>query len=422
MPLFPYQETGVEYLLSGNRRLLFDDPGLGKTAQTITALSRSPESCPTLIVCPAYVKRTWEAEAVKWNLRRKTNVLFGKGQFRWPLPGEVNIVNPDIFPTSTDDIVWGAPKGLRVVYDEAHMYKSKSAYRTKAAIALSKAAIAAGGSVWGLTGSPIMSYPDDLWVMLTVLRLEQDAYGRRTNFDYLFNKTMKMDRGFWKTSWGEPRPEASSRLASVGLGRSRIDVLPDLPRKTYSVQTVDVKSTASAIDLTDEEMEEQWGATLQRAIGNERAALAKAKAQSALEWIEAESATHPIVVFTYHTEAAKVFEKLGPVITGATATDVRNKLIEGFQSGEYRVITGTIGAMGVGVTLHKSYHAVFIDRDYQPSANIQAEDRVCRIGQVHPVLITDVLSNNKLDMQVSKILAKKTKTIESSVEAARVRS
>jgi hypothetical protein len=285
-----------------------------------------------------------------------------------------------------------------------------------------KGTIAKGGSVWGLTGSPIMSYPDDLWVMLTVLGLEQDAYGRRTNFDYLFNKTMRMDRGFWKTSWGEPRPDASSRLASVGLGRSRTDVLPDLPTKTYAVQTVEVKATASPIDITDEEMEEQWGATLQRAIGNARASLAVDKAKAVLEWVEAESETHPIVVFTYHTEAARVFEKLGPVITGATATDVRNKLIQGFQSGEYKVITGTIGAMGVGVTLHKSYHAVFIDRDYQPSANIQAEDRICRIGQAHPVLITDVSSNNKLDAQVAKILAKKTKIIEASVEAARVRT
>ena len=420
MPLFPYQETGVEYLLSGNRRLLFDDPGLGKTAQTITALTRTPESDPTLIVCPAYVKRTWEAEAVKWGLGRKTNVLFGKGQFRWPLPGEVNIVNPDIFPTSTDDIVWNAPKNMRLVFDEVHMYKSKTAYRTRAAIAMRKATVSKGGSVWGLTGSPIMSYPDDLWVMLTVLGLEQDAYGRRTNFDYLFNKTMKMDRGFWKTSWGEPRPEASARLSSVGLGRSRVKVLPDLPTKTYAVQTVNVKHRSSPIEMTDEEMEEQWGTVLQRTIGNARAALAIDKARSVLEWVEAESETHPIVVFTYHTEAAKVFEKLGPVITGATATDVRNKLIAGFQNGEYKVITGTIGAMGVGVTLHKSYHAVFIDRDYQPSANTQAEDRICRIGQVHPVLITDVLSDNKLDMQVAKILAKKTNIINASVEAARV--
>ena len=68
--LFPHQRAGVEFLATAKRALLADEPGLGKTAQAIRALSRlhekGEEVFPALVVCPNTLKMNWEREFEKW--------------------------------------------------------------------------------------------------------------------------------------------------------------------------------------------------------------------------------------------------------------------------------------------------------------------------------------------------------------------
>ena len=63
--LKPYQKTGSSFLASRNRAALFDDPGLGKSAQSLVA-AKAVGCSKLLVICPASVKNVWLHEAQKW--------------------------------------------------------------------------------------------------------------------------------------------------------------------------------------------------------------------------------------------------------------------------------------------------------------------------------------------------------------------
>ena len=67
--LFPHQRAGVAFLSTARRALLADEPGLGKTAQTIRAIKKMSETetvFPALIVCPNTLKKNWKREFAMW--------------------------------------------------------------------------------------------------------------------------------------------------------------------------------------------------------------------------------------------------------------------------------------------------------------------------------------------------------------------
>jgi SWI/SNF-related matrix-associated actin-dependent regulator 1 of chromatin subfamily A len=84
--LFPHQRAGVEFLATARRALLADEPGLGKTAQAIRALSRLHENgedvFPALIVCPNTIKKNWEREFEKWWPGIRVQVIGGTATAR----------------------------------------------------------------------------------------------------------------------------------------------------------------------------------------------------------------------------------------------------------------------------------------------------------------------------------------------------
>lgn len=84
--LFPHQRAGVAFLSTARRALLADEPGLGKTAQSIRALKKLSENepvFPALVACPNTLKKNWKREFGKWWPEVKVQVISGSaGQRR----------------------------------------------------------------------------------------------------------------------------------------------------------------------------------------------------------------------------------------------------------------------------------------------------------------------------------------------------
>jgi hypothetical protein len=151
--------------------------------------------------------------------------------------------------------------------------------------------------------------------------------------------------------------------------------------------------------------------------------LSKAKIPSLVEMIEDfEEQGEPVVVFSAYRAAIDLLATRPgwAVITGDTPPAQRTQIEDDFQAGKLKGVGGTIKAAGVAITLTRAHHAIFVDREFTPGLNDQAEDRVCRIGQSRGVIIHDLVADHPLDRLLHEILAGKEATIEASVDAARV--
>ena len=80
-------------------------------------------------------------------------------------------------------------------------------------------------------------------------------------------------------------------------------------------------------------------------------------------------------------------------------------------------IACTIKAGGVGITLTKASKMIFCDQEWNPALNLQAEDRICRIGQTASNLqYIRLVSDCAMDLHVLKLIDKKKALIEASIE------
>lgn len=424
LSLFAFQHVGVSWLAPRTCALLLDEMGLGKTIQALLA---TPADAPVLVLCPAVAKGVWKREAAKWRSDLKVTVLEGRGSFRWPAPGEMVITNYDILPETPAP----APKGTVLIGDEIHLLKGGKTTRTKRCKALGVAVREAGGRTWGLTATPLLNRPQELWTILSVFGLEREIFGSWPRFVALFNGWQNKWGGY---EWGKPDPQVGDLLRRATLRRLRTEVLKDLPTKTRTYLTVELDSKTKKVcdkalaalakvgvsleDMLDKAASSAGGVAFE-AMSAARAALAASKVDALLDLVESfEAQEEPVVVFSAHVAP---LEALGQregwaLITGATPAAERTAIEDKFQKGELKGIAASIKAGGVAITLTRACHAVFLDLEWTPALNAQAEDRVCRIGQTRSVQITRMVADHALDERVMDLLGQKQALIDASVE------
>jgi len=80
--MFPYQKKGVAYSLKYKRVIVGDQPGLGKTGQSIAAMVGAKAKC-ILVICPATLRENWKRE---WNIWTGKNALVMSDRIKtsWP--------------------------------------------------------------------------------------------------------------------------------------------------------------------------------------------------------------------------------------------------------------------------------------------------------------------------------------------------
>lgn len=130
------------------------------------------------------------------------------------------------------------------------------------------------------------------------------------------------------------------------------------------------------------------------------------KLDAAMELIQARvDAGEQVVVFSQFSRAIDLLcarlDKAGITngkYTGGTRNTTRNNIVTGFAAGTISVFAGTIGAGGTGLNLQTAGTAIFLDRAWKPGDNLQAEDRVHRMGQeADNVTIIDIMARGTID-------------------------
>jgi SWI/SNF-related matrix-associated actin-dependent regulator 1 of chromatin subfamily A len=435
----PFQLAGIAYAAEKKNCLIADEMGLGKTIQAIGVINATqPET--VLVVCPASLKLNWRNELKKW-LVKDYNVEIVNSAY--PENANIVIINYDLLQKHKDNL--SAKKWGLVMFDEAHYLKNPKAQRTQAGLA-----IAADRKIY-LTGTPVVNRPIELYPILKNANVDFAVSWERYVRRYCNGHRTKWG---WDVSGASNLDELSDKLrASIMMRREKSQVLTELPEKTrqivllpqngakaevaaeaaawenYESKTKEVKKRIAALKKEGKVESEEYKDAIKQMqsfiadfgeIAKLRHATALKKVEhvvdAALETVESAGS---VVVFAHHKDVvdaivAGVREAgiSGEAITGDTAVEQRQKIVDDFQSGKIQVVVGSIKACGVGFTLTRSSNVIFAELDWTPAAMAQAEDRTHRIGQKNAVLVKMLVYDGSIDAMLAKKLVDKEEIIE----------
>lgn len=452
--LYDYQKAGVAFLQAHPHSILADDMGLGKTVQSLATIeeyaARNEVSGPSLIVCPNSMKGTWAREIERWAYGAEYVVVDGKK----PEKRKEQLATPaEFYITNWEKLRVKGMEGLAkrdwlaVIADEAHRAKNRKSQQTKALFKI-KAPVQLA-----LTGTPIMNSPDELWALLRWLYPEQYTSYWTFYYQYVDDYEVTMGDRRTRVVTGVKNPDALRfELADKLVRRTKTDVL-DLPPKIYKPLEVDLKpeqqklydeaekavvmEIKQAVDaaedpetaaklrgLAREAIEADDPAALQklmltipngvvrvtrlRQIASSPALLGGEDVSAKYDAVEDLISDNPgqqYVVFCWFKEAATLIadrlqRKLklrAAAMNGDTSPDDRDDLVRRFQDANLDVLVCTISTGGVGLTLTAAETAIFVERDWTPANNMQAEDRLHRIGQENTVTIVNIEASGTVD-------------------------
>ncbi len=437
MELFPFQKEAVEKLERVKAVLIGDDMGLGKTIEAIALdLKRRSEfpnrKLKTLIICPLAMVSTWTKAWFAWS--SDLRILPINNKDRSYFVEELAEDSYDVFichwpalrlmPELTE-VKW-----FHVIADEAHAIQNR---KSKQSIALKE--IPAGYKS-ALTGTPAFDKPDDLWSILNWLYPKYwSSYWKYYNDHIMFDNF-----NGYKTIVGVNNPEKLQlEMEPFYIRRKKEDVLYDLPEKYYTQIDVELHpQQRRAYNSMKNDMLAWIGqqehlpvvapvviAQLTRLQqfacafaewDNEREKMMLSEPSSKLDAVMdvIESTGQQVVVFSQFAQVIKLLarrlEKKGITcgkFIGETPSDERSRIISGFQDGKIQVFAGTIAAGGVGITLTAASIVIFTDRSWSNALNLQAEDRLHRIGQKSAVQVIDIIASNTIDAKRIKVIQQK---------------
>lgn len=444
---FDYQNIDLGYVADVMRAhggaYIGWERGLGKTLGAATLID-ALDAKRTLVVAPNTAKESvWRAELGRFLPNAVVRVLPNqKVKRERELSGLVNQVFHSAVGVPVVVVVhyealailekegWWKKLGEwdLIVCDEAHRIKNPKALMTKA---LKK--IKARHRL-ALSGSIVMNHAEELfsplqWLFPGRYRAKwRDWNDRYIEYAPGYNGKGKIALGII------PGRETAMRkeLGLFMVYRRKTDEL-DLPPKTE--QTLFVDLSPAQRKAYDEILAQFWtilddGTVIktdnvlaqltklrQIATGLDAGGLDildSTKIDTTLELIQ-DNEDEAFVVFTwYKANAYAVHARLHKLgieafcVTGETPHQKRSKMIAAFQGGERRVFIGTLATLSESVNLQRASNAIFLDRHWNPATNVQAADRIYRIGQTKPVTITHLVARNTVDeLRVLPALASK---------------
>jgi SWI/SNF-related matrix-associated actin-dependent regulator of chromatin subfamily A-like protein 1 len=441
--LFPYQDEGARWLASRERALLGDEMGLGKTPQAVRGADLA-DARNILVLAPAAVGVNWLREFRRWQtVPRPARVVRKVEQ----VAAGVNILSFDMARTRPMlNLLLAQPWDL-LVCDEAHYLKNPGAARTHAVLGPRldgvSGLVSSAKRAWGLTGTPMPNWPDELWPLLRAFRPEAlaKADGGAMSFHgwkAAYCVTVPLGQGRSKTVGVRNAEDLKARVGGSMLRRKKSEVLTQLPALTEGEmaldpsaygrdlrdlddgETGDLVRRIQATMLVSDDVEKVVGQVLQEAskesVSRLRRITAAVKVRSLAPLLadEMEQTERKLVVMGWHGETLDALQAaLAPFgavrLCGKTAPAQRQAAIDAFQGDPAtRVFIGQIQAAGTGITLTAAADLVFAEMSWTPAENAQAAMRVHRVGQHRPVLIRYATLAGTIDEAVVRVLRRKT--------------
>ena len=433
LSLYPFQYVGVRFAeLANGRCVIGDDMGIGKTMQAIAYAALHPELSPVLVVCPAIVKWNWTNEIKKWVKDVKVQTVVG-GNVTLDAGNDFYVINYDLMSKQKDAIESVVSPNL-VIFDESHYLKNEKAKRTKACMSIAENA----DSVLCLSGTPITNRPKEFFTTLEMLR-PSEWKGKKYEYQRRYCDGHKNDWGYWVADGSSNEAELHQMCRDFMIRRLKTEVLTELPDKVRQTHTVQ----PSAVEMREYvALRQKWVSTWERLRAQNkvpkgfmlnmltelRKKCGSIKVSKTVEWIQTykEQNEKPLVVFTHHLD---VMEQIADELTdmnielihGGISAEKRTDIVANFQANEYDVLICSITAANMGITLTAADTVVFVEREWVPAYEEQAEDRILRIGATGDTVWATYLSvDGTIDQKFHNLVEAKRAVVKSIVDGGDV--
>ena len=403
--LKPYQKEGIAWLLKSKNRLLADDMGLGKTLQALgaagTLISSGSIKC-VLIVCPSTLVYNWCNEINLWlpnfNAIQITNVgkiqnkiwkaAFGKAHFIITNYEHIRNIPKIILEEGVD----------LIIADEAHKLRKSSSLISKAIKKIKS------NRFWALTGTPIEKNQADLINLLSIIDRKLNPVTLRTlsNFSLRAKSNQYILRRMKKD------------VLSEGVTfneQTHLLELNETQRTAYN------KSLKQFISSKSNDQLRNFN-SLKQICDIDPLSLKSTKIDFILELVEKIiTRDEKCVIFSFWLlpleELKNVFNRsfnlnFSEFFHGGLDKEQRENALSNFKNKKDCTVllcSGKIG--GEGINLTEANHVIFFNEWWNPSNNLQARDRVIRIGQSKKSYIHHLRTMNTIEQRIDTILKSK---------------
>lgn len=427
---YPYQLKGIARGLELKRFMNCDEPGLGKTLQSIATINLA-DAFPCLVICPSSLKINWLREWEKFT-DKKAMILTDKVRDTWTFffqtgMHQVFVVNYESLKKyfvqrikkaegwTLRDVEFRNSINLfkSVIIDESHRCKSASTQQAKFCKGICT------GKEWviELTGTPVVNRPKDLIPQLAILNRMEDFGGYKP----FVNRYCSGQR-------------EASNLKELNFNlwqycmfrREKSLVLTDLPDKIRQVNTCEITNRKEYMDAErdlimylqkykdadDDKIEKALRGEVMVKIGLLRNISARGKVRDVIEFVkDFRENGKKIILFCSLHEVVDQLKRYFPTavsVTGRESPDEKQRAVDAFQNNpKADIIICSIKAAGVGLTLTASSNVAFVEFPWTYADCCQCEDRAHRIGQKDSVTCYYFLGRRTIDEKVYRIIQEK---------------
>ncbi|CCI49756.1 unnamed protein product [Albugo candida] len=465
-----YQLEGLNWMVNlahqGINGILADEMGLGKTLQTISVLAYFYQfeniSGPHIVLVPKSTLSNWMMEFHRWCPSLRVVKLHGNKQERKDViqdqlcPGSSDDTRPFDVCVTTFEMCMKERTALckfawrYLIIDEAHRIKNEASQFAKVVRLMDTEYRLL------LTGTPLQNNLHELWALLNFLL--PDVFASSEEFDEWFNLDVDDD---------EAKKQMIGQLHKIlrpfMLRRLKADVEKSLPPKKETLLFVGMslmqKTLYKSLLLRDmDTITGKVGAGVSRsALQNIVMQLRKCCGHPYLFEGQEDRTLDPlgehvvencgkmvlldkllkklkqrgsrVLLFTQMTRVLDIFEDFCRMrrydycrIDGRTSYEDRESAIESYNeagSSKFVFLLST-RAGGLGINLYTADIVILYDSDWNPQADLQAQDRAHRIGQKKEVNVYRFVTSDSVEEKIIERAQQKLKLDAMVVQQGRL--
>jgi SNF2 family DNA or RNA helicase len=469
---FPFQLDGALQAIKSNLRVcILDDPGLGKTVQSLMALKAYHKQCldnntpelspiPALFIVKAKLKIQWMREIHRWcgwisQIIEDENWLVIPGLNAYIVSGH-SLAYQSFTRKNKAGVEKTVEKGFKdlpawiqknkiksIVLDEAQIIKNHEAKITNAV----RKAVKETSYFIGLSGTPIKNNANEYFPLLNLVRPDK--------FPSLQNYKNRWVKNYWDgyklKPGGLQDPEGFKQYTSQFIiRRTREEVLPELadigPLRNPQFSELG-KAVESAYKAELEQFSDYYSTTTDSGMSKQSNILAYmqrmrhltgiSKIDSVVEFVSEFMMTtdRKYIVFTHHNDVRKILidkleqeralygfdsEEVLELKSGMSDVEIGN-LTDKFWGDKHRLLVASTLAAGEGFNFQCCSDIGIMERQWNPANEEQVEGRVLRIGQTADLITaTYFIAVGTIDEFFAELVEKKRAIMKNTLDGMEI--